>query len=152
LQCRRQHVAAIAVTTRGSGIDDCAIAQMHADGSSQLDVQVLLELFDGDRMVVIEILDAATESIRADAVRICTSVDAHDGKRLAAAAHHLKGTCGELRATRLGDVAALIERAPLEVAWTVEPALVGRLRCEVAAICVEIERVRGDASVTASGT
>jgi response regulator RpfG family c-di-GMP phosphodiesterase len=79
--------------------------------SSELEMEKLLEVFDGDRDTVFEILHTAIESIGADARDIAAGVDAHD----AAAAHHLRGTCGDLYATRLKDIAALIERAPNEM-------------------------------------
>jgi HPt (histidine-containing phosphotransfer) domain-containing protein len=104
----------------------------------------LLELFDGDRAAVLEMLDAALPSIETDALRIRRSVDTNDGASVIEAAHHLRGTCGELRAARLRDIAALIERAPKEATWRVDPPLLAELQSEVDALRLDLERTRAE--------
>jgi CheY-like chemotaxis protein/HPt (histidine-containing phosphotransfer) domain-containing protein len=106
--------------------------------SSELEMEKLLDLFDGDRATVLEILHTAMESIGTDVQSIAAGVDAHDAAGVVEAAHHLRGTCGDLHATRLKEIAALIEGAPKEVPWDVSPALMARLQRAAEALSVVI--------------
>jgi CheY-like chemotaxis protein/HPt (histidine-containing phosphotransfer) domain-containing protein len=106
--------------------------------ASGLEMDKLLDLFDGDRAAVLDILHTAAASIEADAERIRAGVDTHDAKSVMEAAHHLKGTCGDLGTVRLREVALLIERAPKEIPWMVAPALLTELQSAVEAVSIEI--------------
>jgi HPt (histidine-containing phosphotransfer) domain-containing protein len=88
--------------------------------------------------MVLDILHTAVGSIGTDVERIRSGVDAHDATSVIAAAHHLKGTCGDLGTARLKEIALLIERAPKEIPWMVAPALLAELENAVEAVSAEI--------------
>jgi HPt (histidine-containing phosphotransfer) domain-containing protein len=100
---------------------------------------MLLDLFDGDRDAVTRVLDVAIRSIDGDVQRIAAGVGAHDRATVVATAHHLKGTCGDLHATRLREIAALIEHAATNDRPVVAPALLVELANAVQALKFEIE-------------
>jgi HPt (histidine-containing phosphotransfer) domain-containing protein len=99
----------------------------------------LLDLFDGDRLAVAGILSVALASVQADWKNIAAGAEAHDAPAVIASAHHLKGTCADLRATRLRDIAAIIEQVPKAAPWTVTASLLAELGAAADALSRELE-------------
>jgi CheY-like chemotaxis protein/HPt (histidine-containing phosphotransfer) domain-containing protein len=142
-----------AIATWATSADSSPVAAVHAStiepseyeilritlDSSELAINVLLDLFDGDRAAVVEILNAASQSIKAKLLRIEVGIDAHDAQIVIEAAHRIKGTCGDLHANRLRAIASVIEHAPQEDSWMVAPSLLAELQSAVNALSVEID-------------
>jgi CheY-like chemotaxis protein/HPt (histidine-containing phosphotransfer) domain-containing protein len=103
------------------------------------EMNALLDLFDGDRLAVAGILAIALASVQSDSKTIVAGTQAHDAAAVIAAAHHLKGTCADLRATRLRDVAALIEQVPKTTPWTVTESSLAELGAAAAALSRALE-------------
>jgi signal transduction histidine kinase/HPt (histidine-containing phosphotransfer) domain-containing protein len=142
-----------AIATWATRADSSPVAAVHAStiepsehaiprttlDSSELAINVLLDLFDGDRAAVVKILNAASQSIKTDLLRIEAGIDAHDAQTVIEVAHRIKGTCGDLHANRLGAIASVIEHAPQEDPWMVAPSLLAELQSAVNALGVEID-------------
>jgi PAS domain S-box-containing protein len=107
--------------------------------ASQLNMEALLEVFDGDSKAVAAILSAAIASIGTETRRIEAGVNARDAGMVVEAAHRLKGTAGAVRADRLMDIAYLIIRTAHQDSWIVSPALLADLTNASADLSVEIE-------------
>jgi PAS domain S-box-containing protein len=107
--------------------------------ASEFKPDILLKLFCDDGVAVATILNDAIGSIKRDVQRLESAVTSGDWETVIGAAHHLKGTSGDLGANRLKEIAFLIERAPEPSAWAFEPSLMGALRCAVDSLDVEIE-------------
>jgi PAS domain S-box-containing protein len=107
--------------------------------SPEFDADPLLDLFAGDRTAVVNILRAAIASIRMDAVGIQAAIDAHAAPTVSEAAHRIKGTAGDLHATRLRTLAAQIEHHAKEVPWRVAPSLLAELSGAIDALSHAIE-------------
>jgi len=142
---------AIATATARSDNDRNVEGSSPAQARSEADIRVpggelpalevgpLLELFDGDRVAVANLLNAAITSIRTDLKRIENGAASNDGQTVIEAAHRLKGTSGSLRAKRLAEIGSLIQHMPLEDRWTIPPSLLGELRLAVDVLSAEIE-------------
>jgi CheY-like chemotaxis protein len=112
----------------------------HASGH-EFQLDVLLELFDGDLAPVIALLETALQSIAADVEDIELGLQDGSLQRVTRAAHRLKGTCADLRADRLRAIAVTIERESKIERYVVEATLVRELRRAACALTEEIEAV-----------
>jgi len=72
---------------------------------------MLLDLFDGDRAAVIDLLTVAVKTIERDLSRIEEAVRSHDARELAEASHSLKGASAGIGAERVSQLSATIERS-----------------------------------------
>jgi len=109
------------------------------DGLTELDIDRLLELFENDYATVAAILDEAIESIKTDAQRVGAGVTTDDAEIVIQAAHHIKGTCGDVGANRLREIASLVERLAKQESWAIAPSLLAELQVAVDALSVKIE-------------
>ncbi len=103
-----------------------------------LGIATLLELFDGDRRSVAELLAAARTAIEANSAAIEHAAARAEFAIMCEAAHRLKGTSSSIGAQHLIELATRLEAAARGSALSPSsPALVD-LRLEVAAVSAEI--------------
>ncbi len=95
---------------------------------ADIGIPMLLELFDGDRPAVAELLEAARRSIDTDLLRIERGAAENNASDVAEAAHRLKGTSGSISAQRLHQVSSSVERAARQECSTAVPPLLAELR------------------------
>ncbi len=131
--------AAPAAAVRAPTTDRSELHTATTAAPTTFGIDVLLELCDGDQLAVAGILDVAIESINKDVGRIFASIEAHDGAGVIAAAHRIKGTCGDLRAARLREIAATIEQAAKITPWTIAAPLLSELQKAVDLLSIDIE-------------
>jgi HPt (histidine-containing phosphotransfer) domain-containing protein len=77
--------------------------------SAAFDGDPLLELFNGDRTAVDELLITALTSVCVDVRRLELALATDDATALVEAAHHLRGTSGSLGATKLAEASRAVE-------------------------------------------
>jgi HPt (histidine-containing phosphotransfer) domain-containing protein len=104
-----------------------------------LDRGGLLHTFDGDRATVDYVLKTAIELIRTDVQRLASALHERNAQAVVEAAHRIKGTSVELRANRLQDLSARLERTADDDFWDIAPQLLADLNSAVKALCREIE-------------
>jgi diguanylate cyclase (GGDEF)-like protein/PAS domain S-box-containing protein len=105
-----------------------------------IDVEPLLDVFDGDRSAVEELLDTARTTIGSDILRLEAAFAQGDFAAIVDAAHRLKGTAGNLRARRLSAAASVIESAAKTQPAVAPPALLHELQTAVADVYAAVAR------------
>lgn len=98
----------------------------------------LLELFDGDRTAIADLLEAALASIQHDVEVIAGSADCADPRDIIEAAHRLKGTSGSIGARGLIEVSARIETAARHAPPPIQPAVLLELRAAAGRVSDDI--------------
>jgi HPt (histidine-containing phosphotransfer) domain-containing protein len=103
---------------------------------STFGASMLLDLFDGDRAAVVDLLRAATRTIGKDVRRI---EEARDSRALVEAAHSLKGASANIGSTRIAHLCASIEQTAHSSA-SLADGRIAELREATSALITEIER------------
>ena len=99
-----------------------------------IDIDRLRDLFDDDDAALFELLRATVETTRLVIAKINVAVLRRETSMAAAAAHELKGFAGNVGATHLANLAALVEIEVSALHW---PTVV----VAYAALVVEATRV-----------
>ncbi len=107
-----------------------------------LGMAMLLEIFNGDRNAVIDLLTAALGSINGDFKRIEVAAAERDFETVIEAAHRLKGTGGSIRSARLVEICSAIQSQARAEPATIPLALLAELRAGVSAVTAEIASLK----------
>lgn len=107
-----------------------------------LGLGTLLEIFDGDRAGVDELVDVALASIHTDSNRVVKAATTGDSKTLVEAAHKVKGTSGSLRSLRLAEASAALQQAGKDPHKPDTTAMLVELRAAVDELKAEVARTR----------
>ncbi len=105
---------------------------------SSLVVEPLLEIFDGDRQAVAELLDEAAGVVDAAVAAGAPALAARDGDVVRAKAHAIKGCAANVGAQPLSRLAATIERAARDAQLETTDATIGALRAAVATFKTDV--------------
>lgn len=110
----------------------------------------LLEMVDGDRELVMELLSLVPETVGEAMSEAEDALSSWHPERLASAAHSLKGSAANFRGNRLAEAALELERAAQGEDQERSVAAMGPLRAEAQAL-LDTVRAHLDASSSASG-
>lgn len=100
-------------------------------------IAAILDIFDGDRAAVDELLATALHTLTESLMRIELATAEMESETLAQAAHRLKGAAATIGGTRVAGVSSSIERAARE-GQPVAPSLLIECRDAVAALGSDI--------------
>jgi CheY-like chemotaxis protein len=95
-----------------------------------IDRMSILTRLDGDETLLADVIGLFLEDCPARLAAIKRAVDAHDGERIRAEAHGLKGAAGNLSATGLFNAAEILERIGAEARLDAADAAWRRLSTE----------------------
>ncbi len=109
-----------------------------APAAAAFEVDLLIELFDGDADAVVDLLASAAALLETDMLMIKDSLLSRDWNAVAEAAHRLKGTALSLRARNIAEAGSIVEQAARTDVTAISATLVDDLQTAVDALTKQI--------------